>query len=38
MGEAARERVREEFLGVRHLLEYARLLDDDALSGGDGRS
>lgn len=31
IGEAARERVRERFLGVRHLLEYARLfqrLDD----------
>jgi trehalose synthase len=38
MGEAARERVREEFLGVRHLLEYARLLDDGALSDGDDRS
>jgi trehalose synthase len=28
LGEAARERVREEFLGVRHLLEYARLIEE----------
>jgi trehalose synthase len=27
LGEAARERVRERFLGIRHLLEYARLLE-----------
>jgi trehalose synthase len=26
LGSAARERVREQFLGVRHLLEYARLI------------
>ena len=26
LGEAARERVREGFLGVRHLIEYARLI------------
>jgi trehalose synthase len=33
LGEGARERVRERFLGVRHLLEYAQLierLDDSA--------
>jgi trehalose synthase len=28
MGERARKRVRDHFLGVRHLLEYARLIDD----------
>jgi trehalose synthase len=27
VGEAARERVRERFLGVRHLLQYAKLLE-----------
>jgi trehalose synthase len=27
MGNAARERVRERFLGIRHLLDYARLLE-----------
>jgi trehalose synthase len=27
LGEGARERVRERFLGVRHLLEYARLIE-----------
>lgn len=27
LGEAARERVRHEFLGVRHLLEYAQLVE-----------
>jgi trehalose synthase len=27
MGEAARERVREHFLGVNHLLKYARLIE-----------
>ncbi|MDH3212496.1 MAG: glycosyltransferase [Myxococcales bacterium] len=27
LGEAARERVREHFLGVRHLLQYARLIE-----------
>jgi trehalose synthase len=27
MGEAARERVRAQFLGVRHLLEYAQLFE-----------
>jgi trehalose synthase len=27
LGDAARERVRERFLGVRHLLEYARLIE-----------
>lgn len=26
-GRAARERVRREFLGLRHLTEYARLLE-----------
>lgn len=26
LGEAARERVREHFLGIRHLLQYARLI------------
>jgi len=28
LGKAARERVRKHFLGVRHLLEYARLLEE----------
>jgi trehalose synthase len=28
LGEAARERVRDEFLGVRHLLQYAELIED----------
>jgi trehalose synthase len=28
LGAAARERVREEFLGVRHLLQYAELLEN----------
>jgi trehalose synthase len=28
LGEAARERVRDRFLGVRHLLEYARLIEE----------
>ena len=28
LGEAARERVRERYLGVRHLLEYARLIEE----------
>ncbi|MBW2289796.1 MAG: glycosyltransferase, partial [Deltaproteobacteria bacterium] len=28
VGHAARERVREKFLGVRHLLQYAKLLDE----------
>jgi trehalose synthase len=34
LGEAARERVRDQFLGVRHLLEYARLIErlDEAAS------
>ena len=27
LGEAARERVREHFLGVRHLLQYAELFE-----------
>ncbi len=27
MGEAARERVREHFLGIRHLLQYAQLIE-----------
>lgn len=27
MGSAARERVREDFLGIRHLLDYAELFD-----------
>jgi trehalose synthase len=27
VGEAARERVREQFLGVRHLLQYAKLIE-----------
>ena len=27
LGEAAQKRVRERFLGVRHLLEYARLFE-----------
>jgi trehalose synthase len=27
LGEAGRERVREHFLGVRHLLKYARLIE-----------
>lgn len=27
MGKAARERVREQFLGIRHLLDYAALLE-----------
>ena len=27
MGKAARERVRNEFLGIRHLLDYAALLE-----------
>ncbi len=33
LGEAARERVREEFLGFRHLTEYARLIE--AIDRGD---
>jgi trehalose synthase len=28
LGEAARERVRRDFLGLRHLLQYAHLLED----------
>ncbi len=28
LGEAAHERVRERYLGVRHLLEYARLIEE----------
>jgi trehalose synthase len=28
LGEAGRERVREHFLGVRHLLQYARLIEE----------
>jgi trehalose synthase len=28
LGEAGRERVREHFLGVRHLLKYARLIEE----------
>ena len=28
LGEAARERVRERYLGVRHLLEYAQLIEE----------
>ena len=27
LGEAGRDRVREHFLGVRHLLKYARLIE-----------
>ncbi len=27
LGEAARERVRERYLGIRHLIEYARLIE-----------
>ena len=27
MGNAARERVRTHFLGLRHLLDYARLIE-----------
>ena len=27
IGEAARERIRDEFLGTRHLIQYLRLLD-----------
>ncbi len=27
LGRAARERVREQFLGIRHLIDYARLLE-----------
>ena len=33
LGAAARERVREQFLGFRHLMEYARLIE--ALDRGD---
>ena len=34
LGAAARDRVRDQFLGVRHLLEYARLIErlDDSAS------
>jgi trehalose synthase len=28
LGEAARERVRRDFLGIRHLADYARLIED----------
>jgi trehalose synthase len=34
LGEAARERVREQFLGVRHLLEYAALIAELDESAG----
>jgi trehalose synthase len=33
LGAAARERVRTQFLGVRHLMEYGRLLADVAVPG-----
>ncbi|MEN8184560.1 MAG: glycosyltransferase [Myxococcota bacterium] len=38
LGAAARERVREQFLGVRHLLEYAHLIErlDDASAPDEG--
>jgi len=34
LGGAARDRVRDQFLGIRHLLEYARLIErlDEAAS------
>jgi trehalose synthase len=35
IGQCARERVRERFLGVRHLLEYARLIEDLEASAPD---
>jgi trehalose synthase len=28
VGHAAHERVREQFLGVRHMLQYAKLLEE----------
>ena len=36
IGEAARERVRDKFLGTRHLIQYMRLLSE--LIDGDGAS
>ncbi len=36
LGEGARERVRERFLGTRHLIQYLELLDHLISSGGAG--